>query len=111
MYPYFQKNRKPNPSNSSKLSVREASPADPLRQFLAENPAFGTLLFQVTGGQGAVPIERATVVISKALPNGHTLSVTTMTNAAKRQKFHCLRRAAINRRHRAAQMFLRHTTH
>lgn len=29
--------------------------------------------------------------------------------AAKRQKFHCLRRAAINRRHRAAQMFLRHT--
>ena len=80
MYPYFQKNQKPNPSNSSKLSVREASPADPLRQFLAENPAFGTLLFQVTGGQGAVPIERATVVISKALPNGHTLSVTTMTN-------------------------------
>ena len=77
MYPYFQKNQKPNPSNSSKLSVREASPADPLRQFLAENPAFGTLLFQVTGGQGAVPIERATVVISKALPNGHTLSVTT----------------------------------
>ena len=50
MYPYFQKNQKPNPSNSSKLSVREASPADPLRQFLAENPAFGTLLFQVTGG-------------------------------------------------------------
>lgn len=37
MYPYFQKNQKPNPSNSSKLSVREASPADPLRQFLAEN--------------------------------------------------------------------------
>ena len=34
----------------------------------------------MTGGQGAVPIERATVVISKALPNGHTLSVTTMTN-------------------------------
>ena len=25
MYPYFQKNQKPNPSNSSKLSVREAS--------------------------------------------------------------------------------------
>ena len=50
MYPYFQKNQKPNPSNSSKLSVREASPADPLRQFLAENPAFGTLLFQVTTG-------------------------------------------------------------
>ena len=74
----FSENQKPNPSNSSKLSVREASPADPLRQFLAENPAFGTLLFQVTGGQGAVPIERATVVISKALPNGHTLSVTTM---------------------------------
>jgi hypothetical protein len=112
MYPYFQKNRKPNPSNSSKLSVREASPADPLRQFLAENPAFGTLLFQVTGGQGAVPIERATVVISKALPNGHTLSVTTMTNeSGKTAEFHCLRRAAINRRHRAAQMFLRHTTH
>ena len=80
MYPYFQKNRKPNPSNSSKLSVREASPADPLRQFLAGNPAFGMLLFQVTGGQGAVPIERATVVISKALPNGRTLSVTTMTD-------------------------------
>ena len=28
----------------------------------------------------AVPIERATVVISKALPNGRTLSVTTMTD-------------------------------
>ena len=83
MYPYFQKTRKPNPSNPSNpsgLSVREASPADPLRQFLAENPAFGMLLFQVTGGQGAVPIERATVVISKALPNGRTLSVTTMTD-------------------------------
>ena len=26
MYPYFQKNQKPNPSNSSKLSVREALP-------------------------------------------------------------------------------------
>ena len=46
MYPYFQKNQKPNPSNSSKLSVREASPADPLRQFLTENPAFGTLRCQ-----------------------------------------------------------------
>ena len=74
MYPYFQKKTKPN------LSGREAISADPLRQFLAENPAFGTLLFQVTGGQGSVPIEGATVVISKRLPNGHTLSVTTVTD-------------------------------
>lgn len=74
MYPYFQKKTKPN------LSGREAVSADPLRQFLAENPAFGTLLFQVTGGQGSVPIEGATVVISKKLPNGHTLSVTTVTD-------------------------------
>ena len=92
MYPYFQKNQKPNPSNSSKLSVREASPADPLRQFLAENPAFGTLLFQVTGGQGAVPIERATVVISKALPNGHTLSVTTIADTGRHRCFCDIRR-------------------
>ena len=39
MYPYFQKNQKPNPSNSSKLSVREASPADPLRQFRKTLPS------------------------------------------------------------------------
>ena len=79
MYPYFQKNQKPNPSNSSKLSVREASPADPLRQFLAENPEIGRASCRERVSS-AVPIERATVVISKALPSGHTLSVTTMTN-------------------------------
>ena len=82
MYPYFQKKQKPN------LSGREAVSADPLRQFLAENPSFGTLLFQVTGGQGSVPIAGATVVISKKLPNGHTLSVTTMTDeSGKTEEF------------------------
>lgn len=74
MYPYFQKKQTQN------LAGREAGAADPLRQFLLQNPNFGTLLFQVTGGQGAVPIAGATVVISKALPNGHTLSVTTTTD-------------------------------
>lgn len=75
MYPYFQKKQEQNIK-----SREDASPADPLRQFLMQNPHFGTLLFQVTGGQGAVPIAGATVVISKALPNGHTLSVTTTTD-------------------------------
>ena len=65
MYPYFQKNQKPNPSNSSKLSVREASPADPLRQFLAENPAFGTLLFQVTGGNQCVVCRKNICAVSR----------------------------------------------
>ena len=70
MYPYFQKNQKPNPSNSSKLSVREASPADPLRQFLAENPAFGTLLFQVTGGQGPFPSRGQRLSSARHYPTG-----------------------------------------
>ncbi len=76
----FRKTRNPIlPILPSFLSEKQALPIL-CGNFWRKNPAFGTLLFQVTGGQGAVPIERATVVISKALPNGHTLSVTTMTN-------------------------------
>ena len=82
MYPYFQKKQEQT------IKSRETTPADPLRQFLMQNPNFGTLLFQVTGGQGAVPIAGATVIISKALPNGHTLSVTTTTDeSGKTEEF------------------------
>ena len=80
MYPYFQKNQKPNPSNSSKLSVREASPCRSSAAISGGKPCLRHTAVSGDGRTGAVPIERATVVISKALPNGHTLSVTTMTN-------------------------------
>lgn len=73
MYPYFQQKR-PN------LQTRETPSADPLRDFLAQNPNFGTLVFQVTGGQGAFPIVGATIVITKKLGESHTLSITTATN-------------------------------
>ena len=51
MYPYFQKD--------TFLHAAESS-SDPIRDFLSENPALGTLLFQVTGGQGAYPVPEAT---------------------------------------------------
>lgn len=73
MYPYFQQ-KQPN------LQARETPSVDPLRDFLAQNPHFGTLLFQVTGGQGAFPIVGAAIIITKNLGDSHTLSITTATN-------------------------------
>lgn len=82
MYPYFQRNPKQN------LQTREMTSVDPLRDFLTQNPDFGTLLFQVTGGQGAFPIGGATVVITKNLTDGHALSITTTTDeSGKTQEF------------------------
>jgi len=70
MYPYFQK----------QLHATEASSADPIRSFLAANPAFGTLIFQVTGGQGAFPIADATVTLTKELNDNQQLSFTVRTD-------------------------------
>ena len=82
MYPYFQRNPKQN------LQTREMTSVDPLQDFLTQNPDFGTLLFQVTGGQGAFPIGGATVVITKNLTDGHALSITTTTDeSGKTQEF------------------------
>lgn len=82
MYPYFQKKQ------AASINSREAAPTDPLRQFLTQNSQFGTLLFQVTGGQGSVPIANATVVISKSLPNGYMLSITATTDeSGKTEEF------------------------
>lgn len=82
MYPYFQRKREQN------LQTRETVSADPLRDFLTQNPNFGTLLFQVTGGQGAFPIAGAKVVITKDLTNGHVLSITTATDeSGKTEEF------------------------
>ena len=82
MYPYFQRNPKQN------LQTREMISADPLRDFLTQNPNFGTLLFQVTSGQGAFPIAGATVVITKNLTDGHSLSITTTTDeSGKTEEF------------------------
>lgn len=72
MYPYFQKN--------STLFAAETTAADPIRIFLSQNPAFGTLIFQVTGGQGAFPVAGATIVITKELDDRHSLSVTVTTD-------------------------------
>ena len=71
MYPYFQK--------TTALQAAER-PADPIRTFLAQNPAFGTLLFQVTGGQGAFPIPSATITLSKALDDRLSLSAVILTD-------------------------------
>ena len=73
MYPYFQKD--------TFLHAAESS-SDPIRDFLSENPAFGTLLFQVTGGQGAYPVPKATAELSKNLNDrlGITLMLTTDEN-------------------------------
>ncbi len=74
MYPYFQKKQEPS------LNSRETTLADPLRSFFLQNPAFGKLLFQVTGGRGAFPVSDATVVLSRAISDKHTFSVTTSTD-------------------------------
>ena len=72
MYPYFQKN--------IPLHTAESTAADPIRRFLTENPAFGTLIFQVTGGQGAFPVAGATVTISKPLDERLGISVAVTTD-------------------------------
>ena len=72
MYPYFQKN--------TPLHAAESTSADPIRNFLTNNPAFGTLIFQVTGGQGVFPIAGATVTITKALDDRLGISVTVITD-------------------------------
>ena len=72
MYPYFQKN--------IPLQTAESTAADPIRRFLTENPAFGTLIFQVTGGQGAFPVAGATVTISKPLDERLGISVAVTTD-------------------------------
>ena len=82
MYPYFQKKREQT------LETREMTSTDPLRDFLTQNPNFGTLLFQVTSGQGAFPVAGATVVITKNLTDGHSLSITTATDeSGKTEEF------------------------
>lgn len=72
MYPYFQKN--------IPLHAAETTPSDPLRAFLSQNPAFGTLIFQVTGGQGTFPVAGATIALTKALDDRHSLSITITTD-------------------------------
>ena len=73
MYPYFQKH------TDIPLHAAE-SPADPVRSFLSENTAFGTLLFQVTGGQGAFPIPDATVQVTEKLNDRLSLSFLLTTD-------------------------------
>ncbi|MBQ9092236.1 MAG: carboxypeptidase regulatory-like domain-containing protein [Anaerotignum sp.] len=72
MYPYFQKN--------TPLHATESTATDPIRNFLLQNPDFGTLIFQVTGGQGAFPVAGATIVITKALDDRHSVSATVTTD-------------------------------
>lgn len=71
MFPYFQK---------ISLHAAEQTVTDPVRDFLSRNPSFGTLLFQVTGGQGAFPIAGASVIIWKELADGQILSLTLSTD-------------------------------
>ena len=72
MYPYFQKN--------TPLHATESTATDPIRNFLLQNPDFGTLIFQVTGGQGAFPVAGATIVITMALDDRHSVSATVTTD-------------------------------
>ena len=72
MYPYFQKN--------TSLHTAESTASDPIRGFLSENPAFGTLIFQVTGGQGAFPVAGAIIVLTKELNDQQSLSFTITTD-------------------------------
>lgn len=71
MYPYFQK--------PAALHAAE-TPADPVRRFLSANPAFGTLLFQVTGGQGAFPVAGAQVQVTGKLNDRLSLSFRLTTD-------------------------------
>lgn len=71
MYPYFQKN--------TCFQAAERT-ADPIRSFLEENPGFGTLIFQVTGGQGAFPIADATILLTKQFNDRQSISFTIRTD-------------------------------
>ena len=72
MYPYFQKN--------TPLHAAETAADDPICTFLSQNPAFGTLIFQVTGGQGAFPVPNATILLTKQLNDQQSLSFTVVTD-------------------------------
>ena len=72
MYPYFQKN--------IPLQAAENPASDPIQAFLSQNPSFGTLIFQVTGGQGAFPVPNAIVTLSKVLRDNLSLSITFRTD-------------------------------
>ena len=72
MYPYFQKN--------TPLHAAETAADDPIRTFRSQNPAFGTLIFQVTGGQGAFPVPNATILLTKQLNDQQSLSFTVVTD-------------------------------
>ena len=72
MYPYFQK--------TTPLHAAETAADDPIRTFLSQNPAFGTLIFQVTGGQGAFPVPTATILLTKQLNDQQSLSFTIVTD-------------------------------
>ena len=72
MYPYFQKN--------DPLHASENKLIDPIRTFLSENPSFGTLIFQVTGGQGSFPVPNAKVNLTKKLNDRLSLSITVLTD-------------------------------
>ena len=72
MYPYFQKN--------TPLHAAETAADDPIRTFLSQNPAFGALIIQVTGGQGAFPVPNATILLTKQLNDQQSLSFTVVTD-------------------------------
>ena len=76
MYPYFQK--------TTPLQAAESTSADPISIFLSQNPSFGTLIFQVTGGQGAFPIPNAKINIMKQLSDRLSLSITLLTDESGR---------------------------
>ena len=77
MYPYFSKI-----TGEQKLyaAQNESAPGERLRIFLEKNPAYGNLLFQITGGQGAFPVAGAKIVIHKNLDEKHTFSITEITD-------------------------------
>lgn len=79
MYPYFIKKREPAALFSA-AQQEAAAPGERLRLFLEKNPSFGTLLFQVTGGQGAFPIAGASVTIVRDLDDIHAFSIRTETD-------------------------------
>lgn len=79
MYPYFSKM-----AGGLYAAQQEAASGDRLRKFLEKNPAYGNLVFQVTGGQGAFPVAEADIVIIKDLDDTHAFSVTEKTDESGR---------------------------
>lgn len=77
MYPYFSKI-----TGEQRLYAAQnhTEAGERLRGFLEKNPAYGNLLFQVTGGQGAFPVAGAKIVIIKDLDDTHAFSVTERTD-------------------------------